>query len=99
MALVPNLTLLQVELQRIANALETDSPLENQTVITSDFKLPAISTLEADKIYRLINRSGQTWEISTTTGDFIEGELTQEIFDGETFDLTIDGNNFRIWVF
>ena len=64
--------------------------------ITADFQLNDTTTYKANQLIRLQNRSGSDWVISTTGADTVEGESSVIIFDGETFDLTITGTDFRL---
>lgn len=77
----------------VAYVSDTGVILEN---ITADFQLAAASTYQANRVIRLQNRSGSDWMVSTTGADTIEGESSVIIFDGETFDLTINGTDFRL---
>lgn len=65
-------------------------------LVTSNVTLPLASTLNVKTLYRYINRSGSSYTISTSGSDLIEGESSQVIYDNETFDLSIDGSNFRL---
>ncbi len=64
--------------------------------INADFQLNDATTYNANQVIRLQNRSGNDWVISTTGADTVEGESSVIIFDGETFDLTITGTDFRL---
>ena len=63
--------------------------------IVADFQLALSSTFPANALIRLQNRSGSDWLITTTGADTIEGGTSFDLFDGETLDLTIQGNDFR----
>jgi len=79
--------------------IATLDDLEGSIVITNmttNTVIPLISTLNSEKLYRYVNRTGSSLTLTTSGSDLLEGESSQTIFDGETFDLTIDGNNFRI---
>lgn len=64
--------------------------------ITADFQTPLASTFPNNSLVRLQNRSGGAWKITTTGADTIEGGAEATLFDGETFDMTIQGIDFRL---
>lgn len=49
--------------------------------------LPNITALDVGKILIVANRSSETWIIDGNSTDTIEGDLTQDILDGDTFQL------------
>ena len=64
--------------------------------IVADFQLPENTTFPSNALIRCQNRSGATWVLTTTGVDTIEGEVSVEIFDQETFDFTLTGADFRL---
>lgn len=63
--------------------------------VTSDIQFPSTSALSKSQIHRVQNRSGESWELTTTGSDTIEGEDSFILKNGETLDLTITANDFR----
>ena len=84
------------------NSLEPETPADEFDTdgvspnVTSDTIIPLSTTLNSNTLYRYQNRSGQGWDLITSGLDTIEGNSSQTIFDGETFDLTIQGTDFRL---
>jgi len=82
-------------IELILTALQ-DVQTVDQVKIVADYNLPSAAL--SGGLLVLYNRSGSTWDVICDGSDTFEGESTQKIYDGETFEMRVDDTGVNWYI-